>query len=140
MDDVPVKHPAADHTQLPARGRETILLAEDDAAVRHVTREILQRFGYTVIAAASGEEALVMATRSGDLSLVVSDVVMPGMDGPTLVQRLRALRPGLKAMFVSGYAGDDVSHRGVVEAGVPLLEKPFTAFDLARKVREVMDG
>jgi CheY-like chemotaxis protein len=124
----------------PAGGTETILFAEDDPAVRTVATEILVRHGYTVIMARNGEEALARADSHGaNIQLVVSDVVMPGMDGPTLAKHLRRRHPGLRTLFASGYAGDAIARRGVLESGVPFLEKPFTSASLLRKVREVLD-
>jgi hypothetical protein len=133
---------AAAAAEQPAQGgNETILLAEDNAAVRAVTAGVLERYGYKVLVASNAEDALALASRFADtLHLVLSDVVLPGMDGPTLVSRLAAVRPGTKALFMSGYAGEAVTRRGVLESGVPFLEKPFTVAGLTRKVREVLEA
>ncbi len=124
-----------------AGGTETIVIAEDDPAVRGVAADILVRRGYTVIVARHGEEALArVAAHRGSVQLVVTDVAMPGMDGVALVERLRTLHPGVRALFTSGYAGEEIVRRGVLSSGVPFLEKPFTPAGLARKVREVLDS
>jgi CheY-like chemotaxis protein len=122
-------------------GTETVLIAEDDAAVRAVAAEILVRHGYTVILARNGAEALMRADAHHDhISLVITDVVMPAMDGAALVRQLAAKHPRIRALFMSGYTGDDITRRGVIESGVPLLEKPFTVSELTRRVREVLDA
>jgi PAS domain S-box-containing protein len=122
-------------------GHETILLVEDEAAVRSAARQALVRQGYTVLTAAEATEAMaIVEGHEGELHLVVSDVVMPGIDGPTLVVRLKVLRPGLRALLMSGYAGDALSRSDALGKGVPFIEKPFTVMGLAKKVREVLDG
>ena len=127
--------------ELLRRGTETILLVEDDAAVRTATAEALERQGYTVLVASSTADALALAERhKNPVHLIVADVVMPELGGSLLVNRLRALRPGLKALLISGYTADAVTRRGLVESGVPFLEKPFTLGGLAGKVREALDA
>jgi two-component system, cell cycle sensor histidine kinase and response regulator CckA len=128
---------------LPARlhGNETILLAEDDAAVRAMTRLVLQTHGYTVLEASNGDEALLVSeSHAGRIALVISDVVMPGMSGRELVDRLAVLRPAMRALYLSGYTNDAVVRHGVLEAKTAFLQKPFGQDDLPRKVREVLDG
>ena len=144
---LPFVAPASTHAaeaasiERPREGSETVLIAEDDEAVRALATEILQRYGYTVLAARNGEEALFLAERfEGLIQLVVTDVVMTGMDGPTLVERLRARHPALRVLFTSGYTGEAVQRRGVLASGAPFLEKPFTAAGLARKVRDALDA
>jgi len=122
-------------------GTETVLLAEDSPGVRSAARQILGRLGYTVIDAPNGAAALALAASlTGPLDLLVTDVVMPEMSGRQLAERLTALRPGLKVLYVSGYTDDAVVRHGVLEAGISYLEKPFTPERLARKVREVLDA
>jgi signal transduction histidine kinase/CheY-like chemotaxis protein len=124
----------------PTQGSETILLVEDDAAVRTVTAEALERHGYKVLAAHTADEAIALAgRRRGPLDLVMTDVVMPQMNGPTLVSRLRQVRPGLKLLYMSGYPGEAVLQDGLLDPGIPFLEKPFTMSALAGKVREALD-
>ncbi|QEL15587.1 PAS domain S-box protein [Limnoglobus roseus] len=123
------------------RGSETVLLVEDEAAVRQFSRAALQLSGYTVLEAGHGGEAVRLAERyEGPIHLLVSDVVMPEMGGRLLAERLSASRPGIKVVFVSGYTDDAIVRHGVLEAGVAFLQKPFSPADLARKVREVLDS
>ncbi len=120
-------------------GTETILLVEDDDALRDVTREMLERGGYTVLSARDGAEALDIDERHrGDLDLLIADVVMPGMSGPHLATRLRPRHPRLKVLYASGYTDNVVLRRDVLDRGALLLNKPFTASTLAEKVREAL--
>jgi len=122
------------------RGSETILLVEDDETVRGLTRRLLVARGHTVVLASQGEEALQLAQRhAGRIHLLVTDVVMPGMSGRELADRMQALLPGIKVLFLSGYTDDAIVRHGVLEPGVAFLQKPFAADALARKVREVLD-
>ena len=121
-------------------GSETVLLVEDEAALRSLAQEILRDQGYRVIAAASGPEALEIArSHPSPIDLLVTDVVMPGMDGRELADRLLPLHPETRCLFMSGYTDDAVVRRGVREEGMPFLQKPFTIDALALKVREVLD-
>jgi CheY-like chemotaxis protein len=124
----------------PPQGTETILLAEDEAPVRGLAREVLQMLGYTVLEAASGEEALQHCQQhAGPVHLLVTDVVMPGMSGPELAERLAAMASALKVLYLTGYADDAIAQHGLLESGTALLHKPFTPDALARRVREVLD-
>jgi PAS domain S-box-containing protein len=121
------------------RGTETVLLAEDAAAVRAVAYEVLTRHGYTVLLAPDGRSALsIAADHAGPLHLLVTDVIMPEMSGRQLADRLKEIRPELKVLFVSGYTDDAITRHGVLEPGIAFLQKPFTPESLARKVREVL--
>jgi two-component system, cell cycle sensor histidine kinase and response regulator CckA len=121
-------------------GTETILLVEDEDAVRELAREVLQAGGYTVLEARHGHQALEIAeTHRGSIALLLTDVVMPGMDGPGLARRLTAIRPGVRLLYVSGYA-DRVAESGDGLPAAALLHKPFFPATLAGKVREVLDG
>ena len=132
------KLPAAIETM--PHGSETILVVEDDAEVRAFTRHVLQTCGYTVLEAAHGGEAIPLAEEhQGPVHLLVSDVVMPEMGGRRLAERILALKPGIKVLYVSGYTPDAVVRHGVVESEAAFLQKPFTPSVLARKVREVLD-
>jgi CheY-like chemotaxis protein len=122
-------------------GTETILLAEDEKAVRVTSRLLLEALGYTVLAAETPEEAQRLAgAHSGPIHLLITDVIMPGMNGPDLAGILAATHPKLKCLFMSGYTADVMLHRGTLKEGMPFLPKPFSRNDLARKVREVLDG
>jgi PAS domain S-box-containing protein len=122
-------------------GAETILVVEDEEALRSVARRILEAAGYTVLTAADGNDAvLTSAEHAGDIHLLVTDVVMPRMGGSALAQELAKTRPTLQVLYVSGYTDDAIVHHGVLDAGTQFLAKPFTAADLVRKVREVLDS
>ncbi|HWI18600.1 MAG TPA: response regulator, partial [Vicinamibacterales bacterium] len=122
----------------PGATLETVLLAEDEDGVRELTLETLKRRGYRVLTAACGEEAIKLASSyEGTIHLLISDVVMPGMKGPELAERLRAMRPGIKVLFVSGYAADVVTPNDLRQA--TLLSKPFSPAALASAVRASLD-
>ena len=122
-------------------GSETVLLVEDEPAVRGLARDILHQQGYTVLEAADGDEALrVGREHGGPIHLLVTDVVMPQMGGRELADRLRAGRSETKVLYVSGYTDDAILHQGVSETGTAFLAKPFTAAALAHKVRQVLDA
>jgi hypothetical protein len=122
-------------------GSETILLVEDEPAVRRITRRVLEMNGYVVLEAEDGEEALVRAREhEGPIHLLVADVVMPRLGGAQTAQRLRAVRPDIKVLFVSGYADDAVLRHGVAQGEVSMLRKPYGPDALARAVRDVLDG
>jgi two-component system cell cycle sensor histidine kinase/response regulator CckA len=121
-------------------GSETILVVEDEVEVRALIRHVLQTCGYTVLEAANGGEAIPLAEdHQGPVHLLVSDVVMPEMGGRRLAERIVALKPGIKVLYVSGYTADAVVRHGVVASEAAFLQKPFTPGVLARKVREVLD-
>jgi len=125
----------------PGRGSEAILLAEDEDEVRAIAREILESCGYTVLEARHPEEALQIAERYiGPIHLLVTDVVMPQMNGRALAERLAPQRPEMKVLFVSGYTDDAIVHHGVLNPGTAFVQKPFAPDGLARKVREVLDA
>jgi len=122
-------------------GGETIMIVEDEPAMREVTRRILSRRGYHVIAAATGYEALeIAANHPGDIDVLLTDVVMPRMLGKEAAERIRALRPGVKVLFMSGYAEGILDAQGVVEAGVNLIEKPFTEAQLLARLGQIIVG
>ncbi|HYU52809.1 MAG TPA: PAS domain S-box protein, partial [Gemmatimonadaceae bacterium] len=123
-----------------ARGSETILLVEDEDAVRGLTSRILEKQGYRVIVAQHGREAMDIATREeGRIDLVLTDIVMPGMNGRGLVERLAGIRPRIKSLYMSGYTDDDIIRRGFIEPSKSFLQKPFTSDALLQTVRKVLD-
>jgi PAS domain S-box-containing protein len=121
-------------------GSETLLVVEDEDAVRQSQVEFLSTIGYTVLAAANGKEALDrVKARPNGIDLVITDVVMPQMSGPRLAENLASLRPDLKVLFVSGYADDTVLRKGVADLSHDFLQKPFPLRSLAGKIREVLE-
>jgi CheY-like chemotaxis protein len=121
------------------RGTETILLVEDEVGLLELGRRLLDRLGYVVIAANGPKEALAAAVEfEGQIDLLLTDVIMPEMNGRDLWLRLKELRPGLKSVFMSGYTADVIAHHGALEEGVHFLQKPFTMDGLATKLREAL--
>ena len=145
--DLPVTEAALDVTDSTAPEAaqvshgETVLVAEDEEVVRMLVCAVLEECGYTVICAARPSEAIRMAQEHrGPIHLLVTDVVMPEMHGPALAKLLLAVRPGLRVLYISGYSENDISDQGVLDAGLDLLQKPFTHEQLVRKVRGLLDG
>jgi signal transduction histidine kinase len=125
---------------LPPRGEETILLADDEDGVRAIACHVLQQHGYTVLEARHGEEAIRIAEREqGPIDLLVSDVVMAKVGGRQVAERLTAVRPNLKVLYLSGYPDDAIVRHGILAADTNFLQKPFSPVSLALKVREVLD-
>ena len=123
-----------------ATGLETILLVEDEPMILAMTREMLNRLGYTVLPASTPKEALLLAQdHAHDINLLMTDVVMPEMNGRDLARNLLALYPDLKCLFMSGYTANVIAHHGVLDEGINFLQKPFSRKDLAAKVREALD-
>jgi PAS domain S-box-containing protein len=122
-------------------GTETILLVEDEANLRYLTRQYLEKQGYRVIEAADGAVAMQIAVaHEAVIHLLLTDVIMPGMNGRELAQRISEIRPNIKILYMSGYTENVVGHNGMLDAGVRLLQKPFNLRDLKRIVREVLDS
>jgi two-component system cell cycle sensor histidine kinase/response regulator CckA len=133
--------PAQEASGSTTRGSETVLVVEDEEAVRGLSRRVLKARGYHVLDAASAAEALELTDQGRRrLDLLVTDVVMPGMGGPALAEQLVALQPGLRVLYISGYAEEAIRRHGELPAGGALLEKPFTADQLARRVRETLSA
>ncbi len=121
------------------RGHETILLVEDEEAILNMAKTMLQRLGYGVLASATPRDAVQAAEKhSGELHLLITDVVMPEMNGRELADRLQLLYPNLKILFTSGYTADVIAHHGVLDVGTKFIQKPFTFKGLAASVREVL--
>jgi CheY-like chemotaxis protein len=128
------------HEDVTAPGTETILLAEDDEAVRTLARMILEGQGYKVLQARNGIEAIQVCEKYAEpIHLLITDVVMPNLNGRQTAEKLIELRREMKVLFLSGYTDDAIVRHGVLQANVPFLQKPFTANALALKVREVLD-
>jgi len=132
--------PAVATSQAAPRGDETVLIVEDDAALRALAARVLESSGYKVLLARNGVEALALcAGYQGAIDLVASDVVMPEMSGRPLVEKLAETRGEIRVLFMSGYTDDDVMRRGVLDGRTDFIQKPFTATQFATKVREVLD-
>ena len=121
-------------------GRETVLVAEDESAILDLIKIMLEQQGYYVLAAATPGEAIQMAEEhNGELHLLITDVVMPEMNGRDLAKRILSLYPNIKRLFMSGYTDNMIAHQGILDEGVCFIQKPFSRKDLTTKVREVLD-
>lgn len=126
--------------EIPKGHGETVLLVEDEQAILDMGKSMLERLGYSVLASGAPAEAISMVeAHTGRIDLLMTDVVMPGMNGKELADRLCAVRPGMKCLFMSGYTADVIANRGVLDAGVEFIQKPFLMKDLALRLREVLD-
>jgi nitrogen-specific signal transduction histidine kinase/CheY-like chemotaxis protein len=122
-------------------GTETVLVVEDDESLRDLTVSLLRSHGYTVLEAKDGNAGTAVAEQhQGDIHLLLTDVIMPGMSGGELARKLEALRPNLHVLFMSGYTGDLIAHQGILEPETTLLEKPFTKVTLLTKVRDALSS
>ena len=134
----PVKRETTPLVEL--KGSDTVLLVEDDDSLRNLVRRVLKRYGYNVLAAKNGEDALrVSEEHEGPINLMITDVVMPGMDGRELSTRLQPYRPELKILYMSGYTDNTIVERGVLAPGINFIEKPFSPESLALKIRKLLD-
>jgi CheY-like chemotaxis protein len=121
-------------------GKETILLVEDDEAILDLGKVILENLGYTVLAARTPVDAMnLVEEHPEDIHLLITDVVMPEMHGRELAEKLSAIRPDLKCLYMSGYTADVIAHRGILDEGLNFIQKPFGSDDLAVRVRQVLD-
>jgi CheY-like chemotaxis protein len=133
--------PAAARDEAPPLlwGHETVLVVEDEPSILTMTVSMLERQGYTVLAAGSPEAAIPLAAGYAEpVHLLITDVIMPGMNGRDLAAALQAVRPQLKCLFMSGYATDVIAHRGVLESGRQFIQKPFSRAELLTRVQEVL--
>ena len=127
-------------TESYSRGIETVLVVEDEDSILDLSKEILQRCGYTVLTASTPSQALSIASRyEAPIHLLVTDVVMPEMNGKRLQETISSINPDIKVLFMSGYTTDAIMHRGIIESDIHFLQKPFTVNSLAGKVREALD-
>ena len=123
-----------------AKGTESVLVVEDEASVLSLIKTALERFGYTVLAARTPSQALEMVEcHQGSIHILLTDVVMPEMNGKELKERIEQLKPNLKVMFMSGYTSDIIMHRGILERDTHFLQKPFSVDSLVNKVRHALD-
>jgi CheY-like chemotaxis protein len=122
------------------RGQETLLLVEDEPDILNMTAMILEKQGYTVLSANTPGEATHLASKhSNEIRLLITDVVMPEMNGRDLANSLKSQHPHLKCLFMSGYNADVIAHHGVLSEGINFIQKPFSLFELATKVREALE-
>jgi len=139
VEEQPIKLTKAKSALNIPRGSETVLLVEDEDSVRELARIVLTKLGYTVLPASNASEALLLAEdRSRRIDLLMTDVVMPGMNGRELAEKLLHLRPELKVLFSSGYTENVIAHHGVVDEHVAFIGKPYSVQALAAKIREVL--
>ena len=116
------------------------MLVEDEPSILRMTRMMLERMGYKVLAAGTPGEAITLAhEHAGQIHLLMTDVVMPGMNGRDLARNMLSLYPNLKRLFMSGYTANMIAHHGVLDEGLQFIQKPFSKQDLAIKIREVLD-
>jgi len=141
LDEKP--EPAAHDPQdpVPGCGNETLLVAEDEPMVRKLACDILTRHGYRVLEAQDSEDALRLAREhGGSIHLLLTDVIMPHMNGKELYRHLRVLRPNTRVLFMSGYIDDVIAQHGVLNPGIQFLQKPFSMQVLTQKIRQVLDA
>jgi DNA-binding response OmpR family regulator len=121
-------------------GTETVLVVEDDNAVRALSRAVLEQFGYTVIEATDGADAVVKFVENKDtIQLVVLDIIMPKKSGKEAYDKIRSIKPGIKVLFMSGYPADKLQREGSLDSGIELVMKPISPGDFLKKVRAVLD-
>lgn len=136
-----VETPSSQAQEGPVHGNETVLVVEDEESIRRLTTHALRGHGYRVLQASDGEDALALLHRyGGEVDILVTDVVMPRMDGRTLAEQMKILMPGLKVLYTSGYTDDAVVRHGLLQAEVAFLSKPYTPKTLLRKIRQVLEG
>src|SRR5262249_25747597 len=138
---LPLERPVMPDVGLQQHGAELVLVVENEEAVRDMILDVLTEHGYTALSAADGEEALRIAgAHRGEMNLLIVDVVMPGISGEALVERLTRDEPMLPVLYISGYTDDVIRQQGLIRKGGNFLQKPFSVDELVRKVREVLRG
>jgi two-component system, cell cycle sensor histidine kinase and response regulator CckA len=141
IDEVAVEFTQGIEEETDLHGSETILLVEDEEMVMDITRSVLELYGYRVLTATNGNEALVVIENHKEpIDLLLTDVIMPGMSGRELADRFAESRPETKVIFMSGYTDSAIEHQGVLETGANFIQKPFATDGMARRVREVLDA
>jgi CheY-like chemotaxis protein len=121
-------------------GTETILVVEDERQILSLCRLMLEALHYTVLTAGTAGEALsICENHTGEIHLLLTDVVMPGMSGKALQERIASLRPGIRTLFMSGYTANVIAHHGIIAEGIHFLQKPFSRKELSSKIREVLE-
>ena len=139
--DAQIKTESEDKPVSNLRGSETVLLVEDNEQVRNLAQLILKKQGYNVIVSQNSEEALsLLEAHEGLVDILLTDIVLPGMNGRELYEIAVQSKPQLKVLFMSGHSDDVIAHRGVLDEGIQFIQKPFSVQKLAAKMREVMDG
>jgi len=132
--------PKAESDERPAKGTETILLAEDHVGLRELAQEILEALGYHVVVATNGKEAVeLFKTTPGQIDLAILDVVMPGLSGPDVYLEMSAIRPSLAVVFATGYTAEAASLTSLVKKGATVLQKPYSAKTLSHAIREALE-
>jgi PAS domain S-box-containing protein len=128
-------------SEKPQKGTETLLIAEDEKDYLMSCKIVLEKLGYTVFSAETPEQAITLSKEHpGDIDLLITDVIMPKMNGKELLEKIHKIRPGLKCLYMSGYTANVIAHHGVLDEGVNFLQKPFSVKTIAEKVREVIDS
>jgi DNA-binding response OmpR family regulator len=127
-------------SELPKGGSETILVAEDDELLRKLARTVLGEFGYTVILAKDGDDAIQKFRANKDvIRLVILDMLMPGKNGKEVYDVIKTLKPDIRALFVSGFTSDIIHKKGILDAQLDFIMKPLSPFDLLNKIRDILD-
>ncbi len=141
IDETVAEYPYGAQASVSLNGSETILIVEDEEVVRNLIEMNLKSFGYTVLKAKNAQAALSLCREKKDMHihLLITDVVMPGMNGRNLAEKIKKIRPKIRVLFISGHTEDAIVHHGVLDDGIPFLQKPFKLMDLVQKVRKLLD-